>query len=104
MAWVVLVVAGAFEASWALALDTVADRKHPVPIAIFGISYVLSIAGLGWAMQSLPTGTSYAVWTAVGTCLTVVFAILRGKEKATVLRLALLVGLVSCVVGLRVVS
>ena len=55
-------------------------------------------------MQTLPTGTSYAVWTATGATLTVAYAMIRGIEPVTRTRVLLLLGIVTCVVGLKVVS
>lgn len=60
--------------------------------------------GLAVAMQTIPTGTAYAVWTATGASLTVGWAMLRGTEPATLVRVLLLLGIVTCVVGLKVVS
>jgi quaternary ammonium compound-resistance protein SugE len=44
------------------------------------------------------------VWTATGASLTVVWAMARGTEPAGLVRVLLLLGIVSCVVGLKVVS
>ena len=65
---------------------------------------VVSMLGLGWAMQSIPTGTAYAVWVGVGAALTAVWAMVSGAERASVVRVALIAGLVACVVGLKVLS
>ncbi len=59
------------------------------------------MAGLAYAMRSLPTGTSYAVWVGIGAALTVGFAMLTGAESATPVKILLILGIVGCVVGLK---
>lgn len=104
MAWAVLLISGVFEAVWALALSASDGFKKLKPSILFFAGAVISVGGLGWAMNYLPTGTSYAVWTATGATLTVLYSMITGKEKATIARILLLVMLVSCVIGLKVVS
>jgi Membrane transporters of cations and cationic drugs len=104
MAWTVLILSGTLEAAWATALSKSNGFKKLWPSIIFLVSMSLSVAGLGWAMQTLPTGTAYAVWVGVGASLTVAISIIQGVEKPTVIKLALLVLLVGCVIGLKLVS
>lgn len=104
VAWAVLIVSGVLEAVWATALGESRGFKRPLPTVIFVVSLIASMAGLAVAMNSLPTGTAYAVWVAVGAVLTALWALVSGKEKATTGRVLLLVGLVGCVAGLKAVS
>jgi hypothetical protein len=53
---------------------------------------------------SLTLGTSYAVWVAVGAVLSVVYAMLTSEEAASLIKVVLIVGIIGCVVGLKVVS
>lgn len=104
MDWVILIGSGVFEAVWATALGASNGLRRPLPTVVFVVASIVSLAGLGVAMQTLPTGTSYAVWTATGATLTVAYAMLRGTERATLARILLLLGIVGCVVGLKVVA
>lgn len=104
MAWPVLVLAGMLEAVWATALSASRGFRRWRPVALFLVALAASMAGLAYAMTELPTGTAYAVWVGVGASLTVVWAMATGQERATWPRVALLVLLVGCVVGLKVVS
>jgi quaternary ammonium compound-resistance protein SugE len=104
MAWAVLVVAGMLEAVWASALGASHGFKQPKPTVLFFTALALSMAGLAWAMVSLPTGTAYAVWVGIGASLTVVWGFFRGDERPTVARALLLVLLIGSVVGLKAVS
>jgi quaternary ammonium compound-resistance protein SugE len=65
---------------------------------------VFSMAGLAFAMRSLPTGTSYAVWVGVGAVLTVGYAMLTGAETASPVKVLLIAGVIGCIAGLKAVS
>lgn len=103
-AWTVLVLSGVLEAVWASALAASDGLRRPVPTAVFAVTAAVSLAGLAYAMASLPTGTAYAVWVGIGAALTVAWSMLTGRESATPLRVLLVLGLVGCVIGLKVVG
>jgi quaternary ammonium compound-resistance protein SugE len=56
------------------------------------------------AVQGLPVGTAYAVWTGIGAAGTAVLGIVLFKEPATAWRLFFLFTLIASLVGLKVVS
>lgn len=101
MSWIVLIVSGVLEAVWATALGRSEGFTRLVPSVVFGVALVASMAGLAFAMRTLPLGTSYAVWVGVGAALTVAWAMWTGEEQVSVVKVLLLVGLVGCVVGLK---
>ena len=79
----------------------------PPPVAagaLFLVAVLASTGGLAIAMQSIPTGTAYAVWVGVGVVLTSAYAIVAKVERPTAARLLLLAGIAACVVGLKVVA
>ena len=102
MSWLVLVVSGAFESVWAIALGRSAGLTRLVPSLVFGAALLVSMAGLALAMRDLPAGASYAVWVGIGATLTVGYGIWTGDEAFSVLKVLLLLGIVGCVVGLKV--
>jgi quaternary ammonium compound-resistance protein SugE len=104
MAWLVLVASGVLEAVWATAMDRSDCFSRLLPSLIFAVSLLISMAGLAFAMRSLPTGTSYAVWVGVGAVLTVGYAMLTGDETASPVKVLLIAGVVGCIAGLKVVS
>lgn len=104
MAWIILIVSGAFESVFAIALSKSEGFTRPVPIVVFVVAVVISMGGLGIALRDLPVGTGYAVWVGVGAALTVVYSLATGAESASPIKVALLLGLVGCVVGLQLVS
>ena len=104
MAWLVLVASGVLEAVWAVALGRSEGFSRLVPSVVFVVALVLSMGGLAYAMRELPTGTAYAVWVGVGAALTVAYAMATGAEPVSLVRILLLLGIVGCVVGLKVVG
>ncbi|MET4061895.1 quaternary ammonium compound-resistance protein SugE [Arthrobacter sp. UYP6] len=104
MAWAILVLSGMLEAVWATALGKSQNFRRPWPTVIFAAGLLLSMTGLAVAMQSIPVGTAYAVWVGIGAVLTAAYAMVFGGEKATMVKILLLLGVVGCVVGLKVVG
>jgi quaternary ammonium compound-resistance protein SugE len=104
MAWLVLVVSGLLEAVWATALGRSDGLTRLAPSVLFGVTLVASMAGLAIAMRDLPVGTCYAVWVGIGAALTVGFAMATGAESASLAKGLLILGIVGCVVGLKLVS
>lgn len=104
MAWVVLILSGMMEAAWATALGSIDGLSKPLPIVVFLGGCALSMAGLAFAMKTLPTGTSYAVWVGVGAATTVIYAMATGAESASFAKIALIAVLVACVIGLKFVG
>ena len=104
MAWVILIVSGVLEAVWATALGKSEGFTKLWPTVIFGVSLLLSMGGLAWAMRDISTGTAYAVWVGIGASLTVAYAMITGDESFSWVKMLLILGLVGCVVGLKVVG
>ncbi len=102
VSWIVLIVSGVLEAVWATALGRSEGFTRPVPTVVFGVAVVASMVGLAYAMRSLPTGTAYAVWVGIGAAGTVTYAMATGAEPVSVARVLLILGLVGCVIGLKV--
>ena len=104
MSWLVLILSGVLEAVWATALGRSEGLTRWGPTAVFAVALVLSMGGLAFAMRELPVGTAYAVWVGIGAALTVGYAMATGSEPVTVVRVLLLLGIVACVVGLKVLD
>ena len=104
MSWIVLILSGVLEAVWATALGRSEGFTKLWPSVIFGAALVLSMGGLAFAMRDIPTGTAYAVWVGIGAALTVVVAMVTGAEAISVVKVLLVLGLVGCVIGLKLVG
>lgn len=103
MVWLVLVVSGVLEAVWAVALGKSDGFTRPGPTAVFLVAIAASMAGLAYAMRTLPVGTAYAVWVGIGAALTVAYGMTFGDEPVNLIRVLLICGLIGCVVGLKLV-
>lgn len=104
LAWVFLVVSGVLEAVWATALGKSAGFTKLIPSIVFGVSMTASMAGLALAMREIPTSTAYAIWVGIGASPTVIVAMISGDEPVNVIKIVLILVLVACVVGLKLVS
>ena len=102
MSWIVLILSGALEAVWAAALHRSKGFRRPVPSLVFLVSVIASTGGLAFAMQTIPTGTAYAVWGGIGALGTVIVGIAWYQEPASLPRLLLILGVVACIAGLKI--
>ena len=104
MDWAILLGSGVLEAVWASALGASNGFRRWRPTVVFIVASIVSLYGLSIAMLTIPVGTAYAVWTAIGATLTVAWAMVTKVEPVTRTRVLLLLGIVTCVVGLKVVA
>jgi quaternary ammonium compound-resistance protein SugE len=104
MSWVILIASGILEAVWATALGKSEGFTKLWPSVIFVGALALSMGGLAWAMREIPIGTAYAVWVGIGAALTVAWSMITGDTDISWVRIALLLGLIGCVVGLKLVD
>ncbi|WP_026851796.1 DMT family transporter [Glaciibacter superstes] len=104
MSWIILIISGVLEAVWATALGKSEGFTKLWPSVVFGVALIVSMAGLAFAMRDIPTGTAYAVWVGIGASLTVVYAMIFGGEAASLIKVLLILGLVGCIVGLKLVD
>lgn len=104
MAWLYLALAGMFEIGWAVGLKHTQGFTRLLPtLATLG-AMVVSFTFLGLALKSLPLGTTYAIWTGIGTVGTVVFGILVLGEPANAARLGCIMLIVAGIGGLKLLS
>lgn len=104
MSWVILIISGVLEAVWATALGRSDGFSKLAPTLVFVVALIASMGGLAWALRDIPTGTAYAVWVGIGAALTVAYAMITGDEPFSLVRVLLILGLVGCVVGLKLVG
>lgn len=104
MEWIILLIAGLFEISWAIGLKFSHGFTQFIPSVITVLCMIASFYFLALALKSLPLGTAYAIWTGIGTLGTVILGIILFKEPATAIRLAC-IGLILCgITGLKLLT
>jgi quaternary ammonium compound-resistance protein SugE len=101
MAWLYLFLAGLFEIAWAFGLKASDGFTRPVPTTLTVLCMVASFWLLAVAMKTLPLGTSYAIWTGIGTVGAFVVGVIAFGESLGALRVASVVLIVAGIVGLK---
>lgn len=104
MAWLFLFVAGLFEVSFTTCLKLSNNFTNLKWSLGFFISITLSFLLLNKAVQTIPMGTSYAVWTGIGAVGTTIVGILLFKEPSDFWRMLFLTLLIGSILGLKWVS
>ncbi|HEY3684867.1 MAG TPA: multidrug efflux SMR transporter [Streptosporangiaceae bacterium] len=101
MAWLVLALSGLMETAWATALSESKGFTRLWPSLIFIVTLVLSMAGLSYALQSIPVGTGYAIWVGIGAAGTATIGMLFLHEGITTAKIVCLVLVIAGVAGLK---
>ncbi|HYE56800.1 MAG TPA: multidrug efflux SMR transporter [Chitinophagaceae bacterium] len=104
MAWFILVLAGFFEVAFTTSLKLSDNFKNLGWSIAFFISITLSFILLNKAIQTIPLGTAYAVWTGIGAVGTALVGIFIFKEPAYFWRVFFIMLLISSIIGLKLVS
>jgi quaternary ammonium compound-resistance protein SugE len=107
MDWLLLIIAGLFETGFASCLGKAKEttgNESAYWLGGFFACLVISMILLYKAVQTLPIGTAYAVWTGIGAVGTVLVGIFVFKEPATFWRMFFLVTLIASIIGLKFVA
>ncbi|RNJ26852.1 DMT family transporter [Halosegnis longus] len=104
MSWPTLIAAGLFEVAWAVGLEYSDGLSEPLPTAATVLALVVSMLLLARAVETLPIGTAYAVWTGIGAVGTATLGIVLFDEPATLARGGFIAVIVVGIVGLHSVS
>ena len=102
MAWIVLVISGLLETTWAIALERSHGFTRPWPTTVFAVALAFSMAGLGYALREIPVGTGYAVWVGIGAVGTAVIGMGWLGESTNLPRVLCLLLVVAGVIGLKI--
>ncbi len=104
MAWLVLLAAGVFECAFTTCLKLSDGLTRPGWVVAFLVLSVISFGLLTLAVQRIPLGTAYAVWTGIGALGTATIGIIWFRDPVSWERLLFLGGLIVCIIGLKWVS
>ena len=104
MYWLILIAAGLFECGFTTCLKLSEGLTKFGWSVAFVLLSVVSFGLLTLAAQKISLGTAYAVWTGIGAFGTALVGIVWFKDPATFWRVVFLVGLIACLIGLKVVS
>ena len=104
MQWIMLILAGIFEVTWACAMKFSNGFTVLLPSVITVAGYIASAIFLALALKQLPLGTAYAMWTGFGIIGTSVLGVLLFHERLSVLQVVCIVLIVIGIVGLKLLS
>lgn len=91
ISWFILFIAGLFDVIWAIGLKYTQGFTRPFPSLIGIGTLCISFLLLAWAMKTLPAGTAYAVWSAVGAALVGMSLLGEAVTAGRVISLCLLI-------------
>jgi quaternary ammonium compound-resistance protein SugE len=104
LAWIILIVAGLFEVVWAFSMKQSEGFTRLWPSLVTVAAMAVSLAGLAWAMRTLPLGTAYTVWTGVGAVGAFVVGIAVLGEELSAMRVLAAVLIVGGLVLMKLSS
>jgi quaternary ammonium compound-resistance protein SugE len=101
LAWIALVTSGLLDVAWALAMKKADGFANPPWSGISLMLLAVFVYLLTKALQVLPVGTAYAVWTGIGAAGTVVAGMVLFSEPASALRPFFITVVVIGIAGLK---
>jgi len=104
IAWIILIVAGLFETSWAIGMKYSEGFTKFWPSVFTAVTMLISVVLLAMSLKVLPVGTAYAVWTGIGAIGTVLLGIKLFNEPYDLLRLFFIFLIIVGIGGLRLVK
>ena len=104
MSWIFLILASFCEIAFAGSLKQTNNFTNTKWTIVFVFFYILSIVLLNRAIQNIPIGTAYAVWTGIGAAGTVLLGIIYFREPFHFWRIFFLCTLILSIIGLKYVS
>jgi quaternary ammonium compound-resistance protein SugE len=107
MNWVYLLLASIFEVGFTFSLSKAKEAMAPYSYywyIVFGFCLVLGMGLLIKAIQTIPMGTAYAVFTGIGAVGTVLIGIFVFKEPVSIMRIFFISTLIISIIGLKIVS
>jgi quaternary ammonium compound-resistance protein SugE len=99
-----LISAGFLEIFFSTFLKLSEGLTKPIYIISFCLAAMLSFYCLTKAMQGIPIGTAYAVWTGIGAAGAVVFGMILFSEPITTSRIFFISTLIASIIGLKLTA
>lgn len=104
MAWVGLIIAGLLETFGVAMMNQFAVHRSWKPITLFLLGFVGSLFLLQYAMQSIPMGTAYAVWTGIGVVGGTLVGMLFYGESKSWKRIICIFIILMATIGLKIIE
>ncbi|MDQ0720641.1 paired small multidrug resistance pump [Paenibacillus sp. W4I10] len=104
MNWVFLILAGVFEMVGVLMINKLHKDRNLISLVLLVVGFGLSFLFLSIAMETLPMGTAYAVWTGIGASGGAILGMVFYGEPRNALRILFIAMVLGSAVGLKLVS
>ncbi|MCL1696697.1 MULTISPECIES: multidrug efflux SMR transporter [unclassified Lysinibacillus] len=104
MAWVALLVAGLCEMMGVFMISKYNEAKSMKNLMLLIFAFTLSFAGLAFAMETLPMGTAYAIWTGIGAAGGALLGMMFFKESKDWRRVVCIVLVLGAAIFLKLLS
>ncbi|MEY9868863.1 DMT family transporter [Peribacillus sp. NPDC006672] len=104
MAWVSLILAGLFEMFGVAMINKLHKDRNWQSLLLLFIGFGASFLFLAYAMQTLPMGTAYAIWTGIGASGGAIIGMLLYGESKDWRRVVFIAMVLGAAVGLKLVS
>jgi quaternary ammonium compound-resistance protein SugE len=104
MSWLLLLFAGVVEVAWSQSIKPTENFTRPLPTLLCFVLAAAAVYLLSLAMNSLPVGTAYAVFTGIGAIGAIALGVLVYKDPLSLGRIAALALIVGGVALARATS
>ncbi|MBM7599768.1 paired small multidrug resistance pump [Virgibacillus halotolerans] len=104
MAWGSLVVAGLFEMFGVAMINKLHRDQSWQSLVLLILGFGASFVFLAYAMETLPMGTAYAVWTGIGASGGAILGMILYGESKDWKRIIFIVMVLGAAIGLKLVS
>lgn len=104
LSWLILIIAGLFEALWVYYLKRSNGFSNLQASLLFVATLFISMLLLSYSMKSLPMSVAYPVWTGIGAVGSVIIGWWIFKETMSIPLIISLIFLLLGLIGLKVFS
>ncbi|MCA2499651.1 multidrug efflux SMR transporter [Staphylococcus xylosus] len=104
MAWFILFIAGLLEVIGVIILNEIARTKKKWLVVLLAVAFICSFSTLKVAMNDIPMGTAYAIWSGIGTGGGTLVGILIYNESRSVKRIFFIALIILSIVGLKIIN
>ncbi|AHN21158.1 multidrug efflux SMR transporter [Lysinibacillus sphaericus] len=104
MAWVALVIAGLCEMMGVFMISKYNEVKNIKNLVLLIAVFTVSFLGLAYAMETLPMGTTYAIWTGIGAAGGAILGMLFFNESKDWRRIVCIVLVLGAAICLKLLS
>ncbi|WP_335872533.1 DMT family transporter [Bacillus sp. 2205SS5-2] len=104
MAWISLILAGLFEMFGVTMINKLHIDQKWQSLVLLLLGFGLSFIFLAYAMETLPMGTAYAIWTGIGASGGAILGMILYGEPKDWKRIVFIAMILSAAIGLKLVA